>query len=202
MSETDVSLAVQGGRQILGVEVVPDDGNKIFKMDITNVVYALGRIDDVQHVTPAKAPELLTVFNQAYLELTDHSTKLMYQLTRASNEVDTVKARILIDKIPVLIEEKKLPSSKDIRDALIAADPEYQAVKTTFDRIECLLENLKGKQKSIEMAYSSVKKIIDGNNYNMASKAGARVLNGILDDSKTAGQVQRDPMFGEVRRYT
>jgi hypothetical protein len=183
---------------LFGVRIVKeeDTGKSVIALDLADIRYTEQRIADIQHVNPHKAPELLTVFNQAYLQLGEHIARLTYQENRAANELDKIKGRLLIDEIPAIIADKKLSNSKDIRDALISADPTYQECKDLYDQLVAATALLKGKQKSIEMAYTSVKKIIGENNYDMSSQAGRKLLNGILDDDKTAGQVQDSRMFG------
>lgn len=201
----EITLSSQGQRSYMGVRVVPDNGMSVFKMDMTDINYAINeRINDIQHVNPHKAPELLTIFNQAYLGLGEYITNLEYQLNRAKNELDKIRARLLMDEIPQILEAKKLSNSKDIRDALIVANSEYQIGKDLVDQLDAVVANLQVKQDSVEMAYNSVKKILGTDSYDMSKRATARQLDGLIDETRAQPGQSQQGIFGtpnyETRR--
>jgi hydrogenase maturation factor HypE len=109
---------------------------------------------------------------------------LRYEQARATDEMNKVKARILIDKAPGILKEKGLTNSVDMRNAIIDTDPEYEEAKDRADRIEATVEYLKGKLKFMENAYTAVKKIIGEQQWNMTREAGRRQLTQTLDDPK------------------
>jgi hypothetical protein len=183
----------------LAVPVVPHDGGLLsLTLDLTITKVAESRIEEIKAVTPQKAPELLATFNEAYLKLTEMIAILIYEESRAEKQVSLVRSRLLIDVIPGIVKEKGLPSSADIRNAIVEANEEYQTAQDKLDFIHACIEHLKGKLKAMEMAFSSVKKIIDGANYNMVRAAGKKHLDGILDEDAPVGGTVR-PLFGKAR---
>lgn len=183
----------------LAIPVVPNGAIDQIHFDLSQIYVAESRMEEVANVTPQTAPELLALFNKAYLDLTEMLSVLTYEETRAEKECSRLRSLLLIDRIPGIVKEKGLANSADIRNALVEGDLDYQAARDKADFMHASLELLKGKLKSMEMAFSSVKKIIDGSNYNMAGKAGRQRLDGILEESATAGQTQARPLFGKPR---
>lgn len=141
-------------------------------LDMTNCYKAEGRIQEVAFVTPHKAPELLAVFNETFLELTRYLSQLDYELNVAERAANKVRAIILLDKVPEILKERGLATAKsplgseDIRTAILDTDQEYQEALERCDKIRAISKLLQGKLKAIEMAYTSVKKIIGENVYN------------------------------------
>lgn len=184
----------------LPVPIVPRNGDDALRLELSEVHLAESRMEEVAFVTPQKAPELLALFTHSYLLCNEMIAKLSYEETRAEKELSRIRSILLIDRVPGLIKEKGLTNSADIRNALVEADPEYQAAQDKVDFIHATIELMKGKMKSMEMSFSSVKKIIDGENYNMLRKGGQKRLNGMLDEEAPVGGTEaKHPMFGKAR---
>lgn len=156
-------------------EIVVPRGNGTggIVLDMTNVYIAEGRIQEVAFVTPHKAPELLSTFNVTFLELTRHITKLDYERNVAKRVANKMRAIILLDRVPAILKERGLATAKspagseDLRQAILDIDEPYQTACDRVDQITAIMKLLQGKLTSIEMAYTSVKKIIGENAYNM-----------------------------------
>jgi hypothetical protein len=119
-------------------------------------------------------------------------------MTRAEDEVNKVKASILIDKVPGLLKEKGLPSSVDMRQALVDADPDYQAARERLAFLEATVEYMRGKMKFLENAYTSIKKIMDTGNWHMVLSAGRSQTSGEVDGSAPVGGTNSGT-FGQPR---
>lgn len=137
-------------------------------------VYAIEqRIAEVAFVTPHKAPELLARFNEAFLDLTRHIPVVKYEQLQAKREANKRRSIVLLDLVPDLLQAKGLATAKspagseDLRKAILDADDEYQDLLRRGEQLDAIVELLEGKLKAIEMAYTSVKKIIGENAYNM-----------------------------------
>lgn len=141
-------------------------------LNMTNIYRAEERIQEIAFVTQHKAPELLAMFNMVFLELTRHITRVKYEKVEAEKAAERVRAVILLDKVPGILEAKGLTSarspagSEDLRNAILSVDPEYSAAVDKCDQVNAVLGLLEGKLKGIEWAYSSVKKILGENAYN------------------------------------
>jgi hypothetical protein len=136
------------------------------QIDLTNVYKAESRIPEVAFVTPQKAPELLATFIDAYQSLSKHLVAVDFERSQAERAAGKVRASILLDKLAGILQEKGLATSRspmgseDVRQAILDSDPEYTAALDKIDALSAAVELIKGKVKSIEMAYTSVKKII------------------------------------------
>ena len=175
--------------------VCPVVGRSPEVIDLTVVYEIENRIQEVAFVTAAKAPELLARFNEAYLYVHKHISLLEYELVRAECAADKLRAVILLDKVPQILEAKGLTSgrskagSEDLRNAVLAQDAEYQEALDQAQQIRCIIELLKGKMKGFEMGYTSVKKILGESPYGMLSRSV-----GSGTGEAPAGGTNPDPM--------
>ena len=165
----------------------PIDGQTL-EIDMSKVAKAEARIQEIQCLTAAKAPELLSFFNEVWADLDKLVNALVYQCNVAKDNSKKVRSRILLDEVPAIIKAKDLPSSKDIRDAIIDGHDDMQKADEMLHQVTCILELVKGKQKAIEMAYSSVKKCIGDQTYNYSQNRRNPNVNGISETAPTGTQ--------------
>src|SRR5690606_22674025 len=124
------------------------------------------RIMEVATVTQLKAPELLASFNVAYLRAAELVGLLEAQSILFERHASQVRAVVILDRAPVRLKEKGLATEKnpngsaDLRQAVLDSDDEYRQAMDAVGQINALLSLFKEKKKAIEMAYTSVKKIL------------------------------------------
>ncbi len=165
-------------------------GHPPITMDLEEVLRAEGRIVEVALVTPMKAPELLATFNIAFLNCSKFIALLEAEHVLARREADKVRSVVILDRVPRVLAERNLTTAKnpagseDLRRAVLDGDAEYGEAMNRVDEISRWLDLMKGKQKGIEMAYTSVKKILGENAFNFAAR-----INGGSEGNSTAGQV-------------
>ena len=134
-------------------------------IDMGPVLEVESRIQEIATVNAVKAPELISAFNMAYAELADMVAKVRYEFNVAKANQERVRAIVLIDRVPGILEEKKLTSGKspmgseDIRSAILALDPDYQEAQARVIQIQCVVELLEGKLRAIDKAYMAVKSV-------------------------------------------
>lgn len=179
----------------LTVQIVPRANENQLVFNMKKVLVAEARADEIAIVTPHKAPELLATFNRGYLDASNIFAGVKFEQARAEEEVAKIRANILIDKVPALLKEKGLPSSADMRQALVDADPDYQAAKDRLAYLDAAVEYVKGKMKFLENAYTSVKKIMDTGNWNMQLQGAKHEASGGVDFDAPVGSTG----FGEPR---
>jgi hypothetical protein len=167
--------------------IVPTQETALMTLEMKKVLLAESRADEVAIVTPQRAPELMMVFNRGYLDATNLFAKVKLEQARADDEVNKIRAEILIDKVPALLKAKGLSSSADMRQALVEADPDYQEARDRLARLDAMVEYLKGKMKFLENAYSSVKKIMDTGNWQMQLRGVRHELSGEVDSNAPVG---------------
>lgn len=142
------------------------------QMDMEAVYKAEKRIPEVAFVTPQKAPELLATFIDAYILLNKYVVALDFERSQAERSAAKIRAAIMLDKIPGILAERGLATSRsplgseDVRQAILDTDPEYSSALDKIDALHAGVELIKGKLKSVEMAYTSVKKIIGEGAFN------------------------------------
>lgn len=166
----------------LVVSIVPvqrgDRELREISFSMKKVLIAEQRAEEIAICTPSKAPELLATFNRGYLDAANIHAKLKLEQARAEAEAAEIKAEILLDKAPAIVKAKGLTSSVDIRQAIVDSDPEYQEARDRLDMLNASVEYVKGKMKFLENAYTSVKKIMDTENWNMVLSGGKSQLSG------------------------
>lgn len=191
----------------LVVPVAPQGISNV--LDMTRVYEAETRIREVATVNSHKAPELLAFFNQAWLDLDEHCKRLSLCLYEAEKVSKGIRARILLDEVPEILAKKGLATSKnpsgsaDQREAVLDASAEYQKALDDQQLVKCMLELLKGKQEAVEMAYTSIKKILGGEpSYGGGAANPSRQTSvGELPEGMSPGQVvqgRTHPKYGRA----
>jgi len=147
-------IVVPGGRE--GDPYYPD-----IRVDLGVILTNQHRQAEVASVTKMKAPELLKTFNESWRDLDKLIKQLVASEIVAEREVEKRKATMLLEEVEGILKSKtNVSSTKDTRDAVIILDPTYQRLQDRVDKIHAMSEFLKGKLKSFENAYTSVKKIL------------------------------------------
>lgn len=183
LSLTEDSLKVVRGK--------PNSG--ILSISLEDFRRAEERIPEIASITPHKAPELLALFNRTYLELDKIVKQIELEVHTAKQHQSTIKATVILDRAEEYFKEKGIKGSADLRQALVDLDPDYQKATERLNALEAAREFLKGKQKGIEMAFGSVRKIIGESVYNHRNTN----LNGTVDYEQQVGQDVRTN-FGKV----
>ena len=143
-----------------------DPSGSTISLDLGPIYRAEARVAEVQAVTLAKAPELLSVFNKAYLDLSKMIRYLEGEYLRALRIAKKRRSVIILDEAREILVAKGLATTRspggsaDLREALLDGDDEYQLLQERAETIQVYRELLNDKRKGIEMAYHSVKRII------------------------------------------
>ncbi len=136
----------------------------VFDMELARVAEA--RVRDISYVKPDTAPELLALFNEAYIVVARYCAQLEYEYQRANSQLERRSAVVLLDEVPAKINEKGLGNtrsplgSEDIRNAFIQKDEEYQQILESIASLKATKELMYMKLKAFDMAYTSIKKIL------------------------------------------
>lgn len=153
--------------EFLGILTIPRGlpGLSPLQLDLGEIIQIETRIQEIAMITPVKAPELMAVFNHAYAELVKMVASVEFELELAKKHANEVKAVVLLDKAPAILKEKGLTTGKspggseDFRQAVLDCDSDWQRAQEKIIQLKCILTLLEGKQKSIDMAYTAVKKV-------------------------------------------
>jgi hypothetical protein len=142
------------------VPCVSDPGKSI-GIDISEIVKAETRLEDVAIVNIQTAPELLTTFNKNWLDLHRMVSILGYEKNKAENLLKRTKALALLDCNDAAVKARgHSKASADLRDALTELDPQVIEAKDRLEELTVLVLYLKGKQDAFQKGYESVKKLV------------------------------------------
>lgn len=147
--------------------VLTTSTGRVMKIELGKIADAEQRIQDISHVTPSKAPELLGSFTVAWQDLDKLVSFLNYEHQIAQDKVRNIRAVLLIETVQGVVKAKGLPNTKDSRDAILDTHPEAMEAEETVHEIKCVLELIKGKRESVGMAYTAVKRCMGEGAYNM-----------------------------------
>jgi len=142
-------------------------GEQPIVIDFGGVVQAHLRESEVAIVNKAKAPELLSTFNKAWRDLHDVISKLEAEKNKADREASFRASYITLEVAPQALKNRGLPINAKTIDAIINGDEEYARLCEVLSEIKSVQEFLKGRMKSFENSYNSVKKIMGEEAYNM-----------------------------------
>jgi len=155
-----------------------EDGSPDVVFNLAEIFVAEARQGEVAVVTPVKAPELLALFNKAWLETDKFIKKLAAFENKAEQAVGRVRAHMILNEVEGVLKAKGVPSTKESRDAVILLDPRYIVQQDRVDQIHAMVEWLRGKMKSFENSFTSVKKIMGEDAYNMSTRINNHNLSG------------------------
>jgi hypothetical protein len=149
------------------------------EIDIVEIKQLEARIAEVAMVNPHKAPELLSTFNKACLDIGEYVTLLEGELLTVKRLLERREAVLLTDIVPTQLEQKNLKDCDTNRKALIVLDNEWSQLQVRQDSIKTAIALLKTKYDGFEMAYMSVRKLTGSeqnqnflNNSNLSGDTG------------------------------
>ncbi len=114
----------------------------------------------------------MSVFIEAYGSLHKLLTQIGYELDQAETYLRRREAIIVLEVAPDILKQKGLASTKDLRDAVVVQDKQFQDLYQVKSILEATYAYVRGRLKNFEMSYQSVKKVynedeIDGNVHNL-----------------------------------
>ena len=175
------------------------------QIDLSEIRAAEGRIHEIATLNPQKAPELLATLNSAWRAVNEHLLTLKTEAVRAARRVNEVRSAVLLDEVVEKLKAKGLTSpkspagSEDLRHAVLDGDQRYQDALERARLIECVVELIDGKRRSIEMAFYVAKEIMAGRRN---GGIGNVSLPARLEEGLTAGQEENfhaRGQFGKAR---
>jgi hypothetical protein len=145
-------------------------GGQPIIIDLEQILWAEKRQDEVATVNSSKAPELLATFNKQWLDLSRLVAQLTAERNKAEKELGKRRSVILLDLMNEKLAAKGVSSSADNREAVILLDEEYIQLSDTLDQLVAILETMKGKMKSFDNAFTSVKRLVVQDSYMQYNK--------------------------------
>ncbi len=159
----------------VNITIPSADPERDMELNMSEICFAEGRLDEIAIVNTHKAPELMACFIKAYTWCTEHITNITAEAIKAETAAEFRKAEIILEEVPRVLKEKGITgkSNEDYRNAVIAMDKNHIQLRDRFNRIEMYREMFKGKRESLDRAYMAVRKIygsgMDFRNPNLGS---------------------------------
>lgn len=150
-----------------GILVCPSGSNHGHSnLPVGEILRIEARLPELAIATRLKAPELLHAFNLAWLECHKLIVLLGGFLAAAKKTAGKRKGVVILEVVPQKLQQMKIASTADTRQAVLDTDEEYEACLDEQQQIEAAIELFKGKMKAFENAFTGVKKVIgDANSY-------------------------------------
>lgn len=143
---------------------IPDD-NLLDHIDFAFLEDGERRINEVAIATKFKGQELMNLFNQAHLAAQKARSALHGRVAELEQEAETLAALISLVRAPAKLKELGVLSarspggSEDQRQAVIAMDPEYLALRERILNLKAGVEDYTIRARGMERAFSAVKAI-------------------------------------------
>lgn len=176
------------------------EGLEPLLLDMTSLRQAELRQQEVAGTNSVRAPELLAVFNRAFLEARRYLARLQYEYDIAERQLSEARAVFLIDKLPELLAAKGLATarsplgSEDLRQAFLDRDPDYKKYQNLLANIRCYMSLVEVLGDSFENSYNSVKKLVGSD-----SSSAYRPNPNLPQPSPIADVTPSDDFFGTPR---
>lgn len=148
--------------------LIPRRDGSTVHVQMRSVYTALGRVQEIATVNAQKAPELLATFNMAYLDVIEVQKQLELLEHDAEQVANLRKSVVLLDLVPKYMQERGISTSRsplgseDLRKAMLDRDEEYLACLDRVAHIQAVQKLVDGQKEGLEMAFTSVKKILGG----------------------------------------
>ena len=136
------------------------DRGETITIDLAKIAKMMNRLGEVAGVNQRTAPELLSTLNETHLDLGKLVTMLAYRIQLAKSRLRREKARILVDVVPGILKERQLPSSADLRAALVDTAEGVVEAQDTVDQLEAILALMKCKREAAEWAFTAIKRLL------------------------------------------
>lgn len=129
--------------------------------DMTDIYRIVGRITEIERVTPATFGELVTDFNKGMIQLNRLIGIVEIELKEAENTLDMAESVALLERVEDYLKIRGIKSSADTREAAMILDPDVQEARRRKSALLAISEYVKGLKEAIERAYFSAKQVAE-----------------------------------------
>ena len=127
------------------------------KLSDTNA--ALSRLHEIRNTNAATFPELAATFIQASNELFQALATVRQELVKTEHRAGLLRAKLLVEDVPALLQSKGLKHTIDTCNALIDLDPEFSKISYTRDLLHGALLILENKLVTLKSAQFAIRDI-------------------------------------------
>ena len=137
---------------------------KALSLDMVGWSSALSRLHEVQNLVPSNYTSLEFTMQEAWREAKRNAIQVGDAVKRANQNIEEIKADIILDEIPKLLEEKNLAKSAnnaDFRKAVMAKSEDYKNALIHLEKLESMLLHFESHMKMMENTSRFMKKQMD-----------------------------------------
>ncbi len=136
-----------------------NDGKQPIILKLTETNSAISRLSEIRNVNTATFPELLSVFINANNELSQATAVVRQELVRVDHRSNLLRAKLLIEEVPLIIEERKLKNTQDVCNSILLLNSEYASLVYSYEVLRSALEILDAKSKTIRDAQFAIRDV-------------------------------------------
>jgi hypothetical protein len=145
------------------IEIARADGGLI-RIDLLRISRHLKQLERISLVNPHTAPSLLNALNEGWMDVNGLAQQATAELVKMRAQMKLRQAQVLVITTDAVLEKLgHSRPSKELRQAVVEIDPEYQRLREKADFIEVARDWLKLQADGLVNGYTAVKKIIGGN---------------------------------------
>ncbi len=123
---------------------------------------AMSRMHETQNLVPANYSSLEYVIQESWRECRNNAIKVGSELRKADQNIEEIKADIILDEIPELLKDKpKSANNADFRKAVMARSTDYADSLEHSGKLIALLAHFESNMKTMENTSRFVKKQMD-----------------------------------------
>jgi len=135
------------------------DDKPLIAVNLTDTNIALSRLHEIRNVNTATFGELISVFINANSELANGIASVRQKLVNTDHRLGLLRARLLIEEVPGMIEERKLKNTQDVCQSLIMLNPEFSSLSYSYEVLKTALEILESKVKTLRDAQFAIRDV-------------------------------------------
>jgi hypothetical protein len=124
----------------------------------------MDRMNEAQRLVPGNYTSLEFTFQEAWREAKRNAIQIGDAVKKAKQNVEEIKADIILTDIPELLAEKGLPktaNNSDFRRAVMAKNEDYKKANEHLEKLEAMLEHFESNMKVMENTARFLKKQMD-----------------------------------------
>jgi hypothetical protein len=122
-------------------------------IDMTDVYRIVARNEEIQRVTSATYPELVTDFNRGMIQLNRIIGLIELELGEAKHNLELDGSIALLERVEVYLAKKNIKSTADAREAAKIIDPDVQRSRRTVDALKAIESYINGLKSNLLNSY-------------------------------------------------
>jgi hypothetical protein len=143
--------------------VIPaaDEQGAPIVIEIGDIVKAEARLQEVANVNSHNAAELLSTFNERWLQLHQNVNRLTFEKNKAEEAAKFAYSQAILDCNDETVKARgHNKTSADLREAIANVNPSVRSARERLNQIKAVLDYMSSKARAFENGYNSVKKLV------------------------------------------